>query len=73
MLKRIKNLFNFKHKEEPLSVYERIDNLYNELNNDAILIKIGEDLVPHGDFICKILSEDNGGRGSFIQFVVKAL
>lgn len=57
MLKRIKNLFNFKHKEEPLSVYERIDNLYDNLNQDDILIKIGSDLVPFGEYFSEIISE----------------
>ena len=58
MLKRIKNLFKFKQKEEESpSVYERIDNLYDALNDDIILVKIGEDLIPHGDFICNIISD----------------
>ena len=57
MLKRIKNLFNFKQHEKTTSVFEKIENLYDELNEDLILIKIGEDLVPHGDFICSIISE----------------
>ena len=57
MLKRIKNLFKFKRKEEENhSAYEQINTLYESLNDDAILLKIGEDLVPHGDFVCKIIS-----------------
>lgn len=58
MLNRIKKLFHLKkHEEETPSVYERIDNLYDELNDDMILIKIGSDLVEHGKFICEIISE----------------
>ena len=57
MLKRIKNLFNFKKQEEMPSVYERIDNLYDELNDDIILVKIGSDLSLHGKFICETISD----------------
>ena len=57
MLKRIKNLFNFTHKEEVLSVYEKINNLYDTLNDDIIVIKIGSDLSPYGDYICDITSD----------------
>ena len=42
MLERIKNLFN--RKKEDISVEEKIDNLYNGLYNDIILLNIGEDL-----------------------------
>ena len=57
MLKRIKNLFNFKQKKETPSVYERIDNLYDALNDEIILVKIGEDLIPYGNYICELISE----------------
>ena len=57
MLKRIKNLFHIKQEKEAPSIYEKIDNLYDALNDDTILIQIGSDLVPHGEFICNIISE----------------
>ena len=57
MFTRIINLFKFKQKEETPSVFERIDNLYDALNDDLILVKIGSDLVPHGEYICSIISD----------------
>ena len=57
MLKRIKKLFSFRKKEEEsYSAFDQINSLYESLNDDDILLKIGEDLVPHGNFICKIIS-----------------
>lgn len=57
MLKRIKNLLHIKQTEKVMSVCEQINNLYDSLNEDIILVKIGEDLVQYGDFICGIISE----------------
>ncbi len=53
MLKRIKKILHIGKQETEPSVYDKIDTLYDELNDDIIVIKIGEDLVPHGDYIVK--------------------
>ena len=57
MLKRIKNFLHIGNQEAEPSVYDRIESLYEELNNDVILVKIGEDLVPHSDYIVKQIGE----------------
>jgi len=56
MLKRIKNLFNFKYKQEKtLSIYDAIDNLYDTLNSETIVINVGEDLTPYICYIQEII------------------
>ena len=58
MLRRIKKFLHIKQKEEEqLSVFDKINNLYDSLNEDIILVNIGEDLSPHSEFICGIISE----------------
>jgi flagellar biosynthesis component FlhA len=57
MLHRIKNLFHSeKKKEDSLTVYDRINDLFDSLNDDIILVQIGSDLTPFGEFICKVIA-----------------
>lgn len=45
MLERIKKIFNNKKNEETeISVSEKIENLYDELNKDVITLDLGDDL-----------------------------
>jgi len=57
MLNRIKKLLNIKTKEEELSAFDKINNLFDSLNEDTILIQIGSDLAPFGEYICSIIGE----------------
>lgn len=56
MLKRIKNLFNRK-KENELSTDDKIDNLYANLYNDAILVNTGDDLSKFDKLFLDIIHE----------------
>ena len=59
MLKRIKNLFRKKSEENTneLSPGEKIDNLFEELYKDTILIHIGDDLAALNKEFCNVVSE----------------
>ena len=57
MLKRIKNLFKKKTENTELSVSEKIDNMYDKLFQDVILLHIGEDLTVLSKELCSIIQE----------------
>lgn len=57
MLKRIKNLFKKKTENTELSVSEKIDNMYDKLFQDVILLHIGEDLSVLSKELCSIIQE----------------
>ena len=57
MLKRIKNLLHIKTKEAELTSGEKIDNLFDSLNEDIILLHLGEDLADFGQLFCSIIQE----------------
>ena len=54
MLNRLKQIFHINPQKEGLSVYEKIDNLFDSLNDEIIKIKMGEDVEQFRDIICKI-------------------
>ena len=57
MLHRIKKLFHLEKKEEETqTVYDKINDLFDSLNDDTILVQIGSDLTPFGDFICEVIA-----------------
>ena len=56
MLHRIKQIFHLKNREEAPTVYEKINNLFDSLNEDIILVQIGSDLIPFAEFICNLIS-----------------
>lgn len=55
MLKRIKNLFNKKNEEASISLEENIDNLYENLSEDAIKVYLGEDLINFSDNFINVI------------------
>ena len=56
MLQKIKKLFHLERQEKSLSVYDKINNLFDSLNDDIILVQIGSDLSPHAEYICELIS-----------------
>ena len=56
MLHRIKQIFQLEKKEEAPTVYEKINDLFDTLNEDIILVQIGSDITPFGDYICDLVS-----------------
>ena len=57
MLKRIKNLLHIKTKEAELTSGEKIDNLFDSLNEDIILLHLGEDLAEFEQLFCSIIQK----------------
>ncbi len=73
MLKRIKNLFKINRKEERITVEQKIEDLFESLNEDTMLIEIGSDLVPFGVLICDIISELRNEVQSECGFILPAI
>ena len=57
MFERIKNLFHKNNTETEPTTCEKIDNLFDSLNEDIIHIKVGEDLTDFGEIICKLIGK----------------
>ena len=55
MLNKIRNLFGKKNSTNT-SAYERIDSLFDTLNDEVIILEIGEDLIEHDSSITEIIS-----------------
>ena len=55
MLNKIRILFGKKNNTN-VSVYEKIDNLFNSLNEEVIVLEIGEDLIEYENSISEIIS-----------------
>ena len=47
MLNKIKNLFGKKKNKDIVSSYEKIENLFNSLNDEVVTVEIGEDLIEY--------------------------
>ena len=55
MLKRIINFLNINRKKEKISTEDKINNLYNRLYNDIILLNVGEDLSKLNDVFYDVI------------------
>ena len=55
MLNKIKKLFGKKQVQEAVSVYEKIDNLFDTLNDEVVVLEIGEDLVEYATSIIETI------------------
>lgn len=51
MLDKIKDLLHITLKRSELSVYDKIDNLFETLDDDIIVVKIGTDLSDYKDVL----------------------
>ncbi len=57
MLERIKNFLNIKSKNEELSPFERIDNMFDSLNSDIVQIQVGSDIISFEKTLFNVIGE----------------
>lgn len=57
MLKRIKNFLHIRTQKVEKSVYNKIDDLFESLNEDIVTVYLGADLVKYGELTCTIIGE----------------
>lgn len=55
MLNKIKKLFGKKQAQEMVSVSEKIENLFDTLNDEVVVLEIGEDIVEYATSIIETI------------------
>ena len=76
MLEKIQNFINKNKHKNSVTTNDKINILFESLDTDIILIKIGSDLVNYGELICRIIShirEEIKDECGFIMPCVKVI